>query len=122
MPLPASIKLTINLFLILPTNLQSKQFVELIIIRLGLHCRQVESDPSPQIDPRIDPQKSATEGRAVSASVMVNGNETKLLTLGDQKFSLSETSSVSNSPQVAVNARCRVRTCDFLRVKQALYH
>ncbi len=75
-----------------------------------------------QTNPQIDPQKSATEGRAVSASVMVNGNETKLLTLGDQKFSLSETSSVSNSPQVAENARCRVRTCDFLRVKQALYH
>ena len=75
-----------------------------------------------QANPQIHPQKSATEGRAVSAPVMINGNETKLLTVGDQKFSLSETSSVSNSPQVAENARCRVRTCDFLRVKQALYH
>jgi len=75
-----------------------------------------------QANPQIDPQKSATEGRAVSAPVMINGNETKLLSVGDQKLSLSETSSVSNSPQVAENARCRVRTCDFLRVKQALYH
>ena len=75
-----------------------------------------------QVNPQLDPQKTATEGRAVSAPVMINGNETKLLTVGDQKFSLSETSSDSNSPKMAVNARCRVRTCDFLRVKQALYH
>ena len=75
-----------------------------------------------QANPQIDPQKPATEGRAVSAPVMINGNETKLLTVGDQKFSPSETSSDSNSPKVAENARCRVRTCDFLRVKQALYH
>jgi hypothetical protein len=75
-----------------------------------------------QANPQIDPQKSVTEGLAMSVPVMINGNETKLLTVGDQKFSLLETSSDSNSPKVAVNARCRVRTCDFLRVKQALYH
>ena len=75
-----------------------------------------------QANPQIDPQKSATDSRAVSASVLINGSEPKLLTVGDQTFSPSETSSVPNSPEVAENARCRVRTCDFLRVKQALYH
>ncbi len=73
-------------------------------------------------DPQINPQKSATESRATSTSVAINGNKPKLLTAGEQAVSPSETASVSNSPEVAENARCRVRTCDFLRVKQALYH
>src|SRR5260370_3459143 len=75
-----------------------------------------------QENPQIDPQKLATESRAVSASVAINGGKAKLLTVGNQTFSPSETASVPNSPEVAKNARCRVRTCDFLRVKQALYH
>ena len=45
-----------------------------------------------------------------------------LLAVGDQSFSPSESASVGESPEVADGARCRVRTCDFLRVKQALYH
>src|SRR5438874_4883181 len=73
-------------------------------------------------DPQINPQKSATESRAASASVAINGSKPKLLTAGEQAVSPSESASVSNSPEVAENARCRVRTCDFLRVKQALYH
>jgi hypothetical protein len=39
-----------------------------------------------------------------------------------ESVTAQETASVSDSPEVAENARCRVRTCDFLRVKQALYH
>ena len=60
--------------------------------------------------------------RAASASVAINGSKPKLLTAGDQAFSPLETAFASNSPEAAENARCRVRTCDFLRVKQALYH
>jgi hypothetical protein len=66
-----------------------------------------------QEDPQIDPQKLASESRAVSASVAVNGIEAILLTAGDQTFSPSETASVPNSPEMAKNARCRVRTCDL---------
>jgi hypothetical protein len=66
-----------------------------------------------QEDPQIDPQKLASESRAVSASVAVNGIEPIVLTAGDQTFSPSETASVPNSPEMAKNARCRVRTCDL---------
>ena len=69
-----------------------------------------------------NPQKSTSESRAASASVAIYGSKPKLLTAGEQAVSPSETAAVSNSPEVAENARCRVRTCDFLRVKQALYH
>lgn len=37
-------------------------------------------------------------------------------------FWRDEARSVTQSPESANGARCRVRTCDFLRVKQALYH
>ncbi len=66
-----------------------------------------------QQDPQIDPQISAAESRAMSAPVAINGSKPKLLTVGDQMFDLLETASVSNSPEVAENARCRVRTCDL---------
>ena len=69
-----------------------------------------------------DPQKPATASRVASAAVAINASKPRLLTGGDKAFSLSETVSGANSPELAENARCRVRTCDFLRVKQALYH
>jgi integrase len=45
-----------------------------------------------------------------------------LLTSSGETVSLSQAASVPQSPATADGARCRVRTCDFLRVKQALYH
>jgi integrase len=66
-----------------------------------------------QENPQIDPQKSATESRAGSSSVAINGSQPKLLTVGDERLSLSETASVPSSPERAENARCRVRTCDL---------
>jgi hypothetical protein len=44
-----------------------------------------------QENPQIDPQKSATEGRVGSSSGAINGSEPKLLPVGDERFSLSET-------------------------------
>jgi integrase len=75
-----------------------------------------------QENPQIDPKKSATESQAGSSSVAINGSEPKLLTVGDERFSLSETASVPKSPEGAENARCWFRTSDPLRVKQVLYH
>lgn len=75
-----------------------------------------------QGNPQLDPQNLSTESPVVSPFVAINVHESRLLTVGEQAFSPSETSSVSNSRETAENARCRVRTCDFLRVKQALYH
>ena len=75
-----------------------------------------------QLNPQTDPQKPVIEGHDVSTAVAMNVTEQLLLTAGDQMFGPSETASVVNSPKEAKNARCRVRTCDFLRVKQALYH
>ena len=63
-----------------------------------------------------------TPSPSPSAPVNANDQPPKLLTAGDKTFSPSESASVPSSPEEADGARCRVRTCDFLRVKQALYH
>jgi integrase len=73
-------------------------------------------------DSQIDSQKLVPASPSLSASVLLNAGETKLLSAGNETFSPSESASVPQSPQNEDHARCRVRTCDFLRVKQALYH
>jgi integrase len=73
-------------------------------------------------DTQIDALKSVASGQDVSASVPTKGNDFVLLAAGDQIFSPSESASVRESLKESDGARCRVRTCDFLRVKQALYH
>jgi len=73
-------------------------------------------------DSQIDSQKLVPACPSVSATVPLNAGEPKMLTAGDQRFSPSESASVRESLNEGENARCRVRTCDFLRVKQALYH
>jgi hypothetical protein len=73
-------------------------------------------------DTQIDTQKSVERGPNVSAAVPLIENDPILLAAGDQTFSPSESASVRESLKETDGARCRVRTCDFLRVKQALYH
>ncbi|MEY2501567.1 MAG: hypothetical protein QOI07_1901 [Verrucomicrobiota bacterium] len=73
-------------------------------------------------DSQIDSQQLVPESPVMSAAVPANAGEPKLLTAGEQTFSPSQSASVRESLQAGQNARCRVRTCDFLRVKQALYH
>ncbi len=73
-------------------------------------------------DSQIDSQRLVLEGPGVSAPVPLNAGERNLLSAGDQTFSPSESASVLVRPENENGARCRVRTCDFLRVKQALYH
>jgi Phage integrase family len=73
-------------------------------------------------DSQIDSLKLVPGCPTVSATVTPNAGEPKLLTAGEQTFSPSESASVRESLREGENARCRVRTCDFLRVKQALYH
>jgi integrase len=73
-------------------------------------------------DSQIDSQRLVPERPAVSESVPVEAGKMKVLTAGEQTFSPSESASVRESLKEDENARCRVRTCDFLRVKQALYH
>jgi integrase len=73
-------------------------------------------------DSQIDSQKLVPESPSVSMSVPLKSANPILLTTGDQVVSPSESASVPQSPKDADGARCRVRTCDFLRVKQALYH
>ena len=57
-----------------------------------------------------------------STTVGLDLAKSDLLSALDQTFSPSESASVRESLATADGARCRVRTCDFLRVKQALYH
>ncbi len=57
-----------------------------------------------------------------TALVPHEAGDRALLTIGGEGFSLSQSASVPNGPESPDGARCRVRTCDFLRVKQALYH
>ena len=73
-------------------------------------------------DAQIDSQKLVLGSPGVSANVPLEAGKPNLLTTGEQTRSPSESASVRISPEVGENARCRVRTCDFLRVKQALYH
>ena len=71
---------------------------------------------------QIDSQGLVPESLSLSENVPPKSQEPKLLTAADQTFSPSESASVRESLKEADGARCRVRTCDFLRVKQALYH
>ncbi len=73
-------------------------------------------------DTQIDALNLVNGGQIESASVQLEAGKPDLLTAGEQTFSPLESASVHESPEVAGGARCRVRTCDFLRVKQALYH
>ena len=72
-------------------------------------------------DTQIDTHVSVLEGLSLSAPVLVGKDQSVLLSAADQTFSPSESASVPIGPEQGENARCRVRTCDFLRVKQALY-
>jgi hypothetical protein len=73
-------------------------------------------------DTQIDTPKLVASSQNVSAPVPPKEETLVLLTARDQTFSPSESAFVGESPETGENARCRVRTCDFLRVKQALYH
>jgi len=73
-------------------------------------------------DTQIDTLKLVAKGQSESAAVPVKDQGPVLVTAGGQSVSPSESASVGESPEGADGARCRVRTCDFLRVKQALYH
>ncbi len=73
-------------------------------------------------DTQIDTLKLVKSGQSESAAVPLKDQGPILLAAGGQSVSPSESASVGESPEVADGARCRVRTCDFLRVKQALYH
>ncbi len=73
-------------------------------------------------DSQIDSQRLVPDRPTVSAAVPLNAGEPKVLTAGGETFSPSETVLVREGPHDGNGARCRVRTCDFLRVKQALYH
>jgi integrase len=73
-------------------------------------------------DTQIDTHVSVSDGLSLSAPVPSGKDQSVLLAAGDQTFSPSESASVRESLKEADGARCRVRTCDFLRVKQALYH
>ena len=72
-------------------------------------------------DTAIDALKPVESSPNVSASVQIKSDNPVLLATGNQTFSPSESASVRQSLKEGENARCRVRTCDFLRVKQALY-
>ncbi len=71
---------------------------------------------------RVDSHDLVPSSPALSAPAPMTTTDPKFLTAGDQMISPSESASVQQSPQDEEHARCRVRTCDFLRVKQALYH
>jgi integrase len=73
-------------------------------------------------DTQIDTLKLVASGQNESAPVPLKDQGPILLAAGGQSVSPSESASVGESPDEANGARCRVRTCDFLRVKQALYH
>jgi integrase len=73
-------------------------------------------------DSQIDSQSLVPQSPSVSAAVPIKEEKRILLTAGDRTVSPSESAFGPISPEVAETARCRVRTCDFLRVKQALYH
>jgi integrase len=73
-------------------------------------------------DAQIDALKLVNRSQTESVSVQLKAGKPDFLTSGEQTFSPSESTSVTQSPQDEEHARCRVRTCDFLRVKQALYH
>ncbi len=73
-------------------------------------------------DTQIDTLKLVEKGQSESAAVPLKDHGPVLLAAGGQSVSPSESASVGESPDGAPGARCRVRTCDFLRVKQALYH
>jgi integrase len=76
----------------------------------------------PAADSQIDSQSVVPQRPAVSSNVRENQERPQVLTAGNQSFSPAESASVRDSLQTEDGARCRVRTCDFLRVKQALYH
>ncbi len=67
-------------------------------------------------------KNSLIESNLMSVIVPLKSADATLLIAGDEAVSPSEAASVPQSPEMADHARCRVRTCDFLRVKQALYH
>jgi len=73
-------------------------------------------------DTQIDTLKLVASGQNESAAVPMKGQARILLAAGGQSVSASESASVGESAETSESARCRVRTCDFLRVKQALYH
>jgi hypothetical protein len=73
-------------------------------------------------DTQIDTLKLVAKDQSESTAVPLKGDGPILLAAGGQSVSPSESASVGESPKAAKSARCRVRTCDFLRVKQALYH
>ncbi len=88
-------------------------------------CETVDLLPDFSVYPAPSQIASQTTGVPrpnESAPVPNNAGDATLLTAGGEPVSLSQSASVPNSPESGDGARCRVRTCDFLRVKQALYH
>ena len=71
---------------------------------------------------QIASQTAGFSSPGESSPVPPNAGDSQLLTSAGEEVSLSQSSSVPHGPESADGARCRVRTCDFLRVKQALYH
>ena len=68
--------------------------------------------------PHIDPQTSDAASPVVSANGAAAADQTMFLRSGAEEISPSETASVRDCHTSEDGARCRVRTCDFLRVKE----
>jgi hypothetical protein len=94
-------------------RLTAKTYTDANMLPVSDAVAMLSTFAAKQKNPQIDPQNSATESRGGSSSVAVNGNAPKLLTVGGERLSLSETASVPSSPEGAENGRCRVRTCDL---------
>ncbi len=81
-----------------------------------------EISKSAQSDAQISAQQNGADGQTLSQSVAPLKNGSNPQTLINTSFERGWSPSVADSRQKDDGARCRVRTCDFLRVKQALYH
>ena len=71
---------------------------------------------------QIDSQNTVAGGLPLSSPVTEKGVLNSSGTRMDKGPGHDLTTLVNGSPESENGARCRVRTCDFLRVKQALYH
>jgi hypothetical protein len=115
-------------------------FCRYVGIRERLRCLMGRFDFYPRFCPRTDGLRTREHGRKeqneerggsplallrprllIIIAVALPGETTfTLLSAGNETFSPSKSASVPKSPELADGARCRA--CDFLRVKQALYH
>ena len=73
-------------------------------------------------DSQIDSQNLAASGLLLSHSVTQAESKKSAGIRMDKGSGHDLFTPVNGSPETENGARYRVRTCDFLRVKQALYH